>query len=240
MSSIIAVNMLFRRKKEESNAVQLNAALDTSFQNVRQDIYNVFSWLNYLNERLLSVQKQLDALPASKEEIRHIIDGYYSYDGVLRKIDEIHERIDSLAAKQKHFPEELEDIRARLSRIVHPVGKVAPQPRTVVRAETAKLDEISQRLKHIEDSRKKNVREVMVQKITKNSKTYVKNVIVQLIRKYGEIPALKLKEMVVDEQGLCSKSSFYRLLNEVQEEAEVSVAHSGKEKQIVFKLTKNN
>jgi len=231
--------MFFRRKKEETSVTTLNNSLDISFKNVSKDIYNIFSWLNYLNDRILSVQKQLDFVPKSKEEVKQIIDSYYSYENMLHKISELNERVDNVSRKQNQVPEELDEIRTKLRKIAQIDDKQVPQIRTETKTETSKLDEINDRLKNIEEQRKRNLREVMVKKLTRNSKEYVKNVITSLIRKYGKIPALKLKEMIVDEQGLCSKSSFYRLLNEVQEESEVSVAHKGKEKEIVFKLQKN-
>ncbi len=81
-------------------------------------------------------------------------------------------------------------------------------------------------------------KERLVQKITKNSKAYVKSVVLSMIKKYGKIAALQLKEMIVDEQGLCSRSSFYRILSEVEKEPEIGVLQEGKEKTYVFRLAK--
>ena len=46
--------------------------------------------------------------------------------------------------------------------------------------------------------------------------------------------------MVVEEQGLCSKSSFYRLLDEIEEEPEIGVMKKGKEKHYIAKIQKKN
>ena len=54
--------------------------------------------------------------------------------------------------------------------------------------------------------------------------------VLSYIKKYWEITALQLKEMVVEEQGLCSKSSFYRLLQEIEERGDIGVVKEGKEK----------
>jgi hypothetical protein len=74
-----------------------------------------------------------------------------------------------------------------------------------------------------------------MKRIAKNSKEYVKSIIFAAIRKYGEIPASKLKEIIVEEQGLCSKSSFYRLLAEIETENELGVIEKGKEKIYLMK-----
>jgi hypothetical protein len=83
--------------------------------------------------------------------------------------------------------------------------------------------------------KKEGIRERLVRKIAKNSKDYVKSVIYSLIKKYNQISAPQLKEIVVEEQGLCSKSSFYRLLGEMEEENEVESLQKGKEKIYLFK-----
>ena len=79
------------------------------------------------------------------------------------------------------------------------------------------------------------IKEKIIKKITKNSKNYIKSVIYSLIKKYGRISAPQLKEIVVEEQGLCSKSSFYRLLSELESDNEVGIIRQGKEKLYLYK-----
>ena len=59
---------------------------------------------------------------------------------------------------------------------------------------------------------------------------------IQTIRK----AALQLKEIVVEEQALCSKSSFYRLLEEIEQEPEIGVVKKGKEKHYITNISKKN
>ena len=232
--------MLFKRKN--TGPEKVNNMLELSFKNVSKDIYNIFSWLNYLNNRLVGLQTQMDYMPKSKEEIKDIIDQHYSYENISKKIQELNERVDSLISKQKTVPEELDEIRTKIKNMATIDDIHSLRTRTISPIETppqtSKLDEINQRLKHIETKRQATVREKFVQRITRNSKEYIKNVIISLIRKYEKIPALKLKEMVVDEQGLCSKSSFYRILTDVEEGDEITIVRKGKEKQYILKMIK--
>ena len=46
--------------------------------------------------------------------------------------------------------------------------------------------------------------------------------------------------MIVEEQGLCSKSSFYRLLEEIEQEPDIGVIKEGKEKHYIAKISKKN
>ena len=50
----------------------------------------------------------------------------------------------------------------------------------------------------------------------------------------------QLKEMVVEEQGLCSKSSFYRVLDEIELEKGITSSREGKHKIYVFKMVKDH
>lgn len=84
---------------------------------------------------------------------------------------------------------------------------------------------------------KQSFKEKIVKKLTKNSKDYVKSIIVSLIQKYEKVSALQLREIVVDEQKLCSKSSFYRILEEVEKGREVGFMKDGKEKLYLSKIS---
>ena len=75
-----------------------------------------------------------------------------------------------------------------------------------------------------------HLKEKVVREVARRSKDYVKNVIHNLIQKYEKASGLQLREIVVEEQKLVSKSSFYRLLQELEDERRISVQQRGKEK----------
>ena len=77
-----------------------------------------------------------------------------------------------------------------------------------------------------------------MKRLTRNSKEYVKSVILSYIRKYEKISALQLKEIVVDEQNFCSKSSFYLLLEEIEQLEDIGVIKKGNEKLYVSKAVR--
>lgn len=84
---------------------------------------------------------------------------------------------------------------------------------------------------------KQNLKEKIFKNVTRHSKDYIKSMLLSYIKKYGKISGLQLREIVVEEQGLASKSSFYRLLIELEEDDSVSVVHEGKEKHYFFAAT---
>ena len=174
-------------KNEDYNTSKLHHALSIAFDHVKRDVAHAFNWINYFHkkhqehdERLAKIEQQLHLIPKSHQEIKQIIDYYYSYEHILHKMNELSARL-SVVEQQK---------------LEKTIGG----------------------------------RERLVKKVTKNSKDYVKTVITSLIKKYNRISASQLREILVEEQGLCSKSSFYRLLAELEEDSEVYSMPAGKEK----------
>lgn len=224
----------FRKKDMDSRKVDaLHQAVSHSFENVRKDTHNIYRWLDYLHKRhsyqdqlIQQLRQELQYLPKTREDLRRILDEHYSNDHLIKRIREIEDKVEAVSRRQTIVPAESHTQSYVQSHIV---------PGTV-----SKLDELHSRLEKLEQ-KKNYFKEKIIRKITKSSKDYVKSHILGLIRKYEKIAALQLKEMLVDEQRLCSKSSFYRLLEELEDEkdADIAVIKEGKEKMYMAKALKN-
>lgn len=245
------MGLFTKRKRVETGLIQLNNLLTNSFRNVQKDTAYILNWLSYLyqknlhqEQQITQLQEELQYMPKSREEIRKIIDEFYAYEPLLSRIRELDNRVEELRKSnlqlhnsynelhQKHheLDPKIEALKAKIG---------ANQPIIQPKISTAEVDELSKRLEKLE-AKKATIKEKIIKRITKNSKDYVKSIILSYIRKYGKITALQLKEMVVEEQGLCSKSSFYRLLEELEEEPEIGVIKQGKEKHYIAKISKKN
>ena len=210
---------------------RLHELLAASFGHVKQDTQNIFEWINYLYNRTIQqdetinkLNNQLSQMPKSREELKQIIDQYYSYENFHKRIAELDGRVTSLVELQKT---EIETVKRSLS--------LMPNNDAIL----TKVREIEERMNYIETRKRPSIKERIVKKITRNSKEYVKSIILSMIQKYGKATGLQLKEIVVDEQALCSKSSFYRLLEEIESLDEVSVARAGKEKHYMHKAVRH-
>jgi hypothetical protein len=225
--------------KEDEKVAQLDIALKESFARVRQDTGTIYQWLRYLQQmqaqqqqlieeqqhdlddyeqivgrhaQEISRQKQLierlqaelRTVPKDSETIKRVIDAHYDFDAILGRIVELEAKIIRL--------EQTKHVSAPLLQQSRQEVALSPSPATPSRPA---------------------LREKIVQRITRNSKEYLKSMILNLITKYGKISALQLREIVVEEQGLASKSSFYRFIEELEEEGAVSVVSTGKEKVLV-------
>ena len=213
--------MFWKKDNTEKKLNQISEALKKSFANVKKDTSNIFQWLNYFyrksmeQEQLLKqLQMEISYIPKTREDIRRIIDDYYSFESIMAKMRELNEKVDELARKQAF-------------------ERHAPHPSR----EHADISYIEKRLEKLEQ-KKFSMREKIVKRLARNSKEYVKSLMLSYIGKYERISALQLKEIVVDEQNFCSKSSFYRLLEEIEELGEIGVVKQGKEKHYIAKAIK--
>ncbi len=248
------MGLFSKNKKTGTELIQLHNTLTNSFRNVRKDTNNIFLWLNYLYKRNLhqeqlikNFQEELQYMPKSKQEIKEVVDEFYSYEDLLNSIKELDNKIEELRKShlqlhqshnelhQKHHEigPRLAVLKARLEEAELKQRKILPE------IPAAEINKLNRRLEKLE-TKKAAIKEKIIKRITKKSKDYIKSIMLSYIKKYGKITALQLKEMVVEEQGLCSKSSFYRLLEELEEEPEIGVIKTGKEKHYITKLSKKN
>ncbi len=217
-------------KDESQEIITIKNNVESSFSNVKGDVYNIYAWVRHLqqsneflkaqaqntNQQLQIITQKLDTSNISKTEIKHMIDEHYSHHTShhYAQFDHITQKLDSIADINR---QKTADIFER-------------------------LDIISKRVEQVENTpiaKKRTFKEKIVQKIQKSSKDYVKSIILNFIRKYERISALKLREIVVEEQGLASKSSFYRILEEIEDQEDITIIREGKEKIYILKMAQN-
>ena len=214
----------FKNKKRGLEISKTQSFISLAFTKVKQDMMHVTNWLQYFHQkheqhdyRLDMIEQQLSSMPKTKEEIKEIVDSYYSHEDIQNKIKGISQRLDEIERKKLQEPGQ------RIDELEH-----------------RKLLELNQRLRDVEVrgyESKRGIKEKLIKKITKNSKDYVKGVMLSLVKKYSKISAPQLKDMIVEEQGLCSKSSFYRLLTELENDEEIDTIQHGKERIYLYKTS---
>ena len=217
--------MFWKRDDEtERKLRQINEIVKKSFSNVKKDTTDIFQWLNYFYKKnmeqeqaIRQLQAELSYMPKTREEIRHIVDEYYSFEGVMSKIRELNYKVEELAMAQQQ-------------KQIQPLI-------TVPREQQSDIYGFEKRLERLEQ-KKMSLKEKIVKRVARNSKEYIKSMIISYIKKYEKISALQLKEIIVDEQNFCSKSSFYRLLEEIEALEEIGVIKQGKEKHYISKTMK--
>jgi len=223
----------------EIKVEELDQALKSSFQKVRDDFEHVNLWLNYFYSQeaerqnlLTNLQHQLTHMPAAQPA----------------EIPEIPE-LNSALARLKSAEEKIEQLKVSVHSSQPVINKIAELNSKVNLVEQTgksvfeRLREISARVDKLEQNRTRssiNLREKIMKKVARKSKDYIKNVLLSTIGKYDEISALQLREMIVEEQGLCSKSTFYRILEEIEEEESVSMVAKGKEKVYLPKIVREH
>ncbi len=102
--------------KEKQNALsisKIHSFLSLAFTKVKQDMMQVTNWMQYFQKkheqhdyRLDMIEQQLSYMPKSPQEIKQIIDSYYSYDHILNRIHEFNQRLDEIEHK-KNKPKQI-------------------------------------------------------------------------------------------------------------------------------------
>ena len=209
--------------KKDTVSEEINVHLRNSFGNVKRDTSALFEWIGYLHHKAqqqeVIIQQQNHSLTALHQHVvtnvpthhgvKQIIDTHFALNDMQQRLNHLHKKIEVMASLHDQHHDRINEIRSRL--------------------------EVAQTTTEKKGSQ---LKEKLIRNLAKNSKTYVKNAIVSYIEKYSEISALKLKELVVDEQQLCSKSSFYRLLQELEDGEHVAVMKEGKLKSYLKKPSK--
>lgn len=205
---------LFGKQKEVQKAIAQS----------RHDTDVLMQWVRYLHEAnkylqdkvhvqqnlidtqrvaLHELQVTVRHMPKTAAEIKRIVDAYYDFNPIINRLKHIEDKISLLEMRK---PE------------VKYVPKPAPQLAVVPPETPPKASALQEKL---------------MRRIVQNSKDYIKKTIQSLVHKYGRISALQLREIIVEEQGLCSKSSFYRILEEMEREQSIAEVNDGKIKVFV-------
>src|SRR3990167_9574053 len=117
----------------EKKISQMHNLLLGSFANVKNDTQKLFQWVNYLHQKNLEqgseikqLKLELSYIPKRPEDIRKIIDSYYSFDNIMERIKIISEKVDRLASSRESEPytphvqlqqPEIQEIEARLKQL---------------------------------------------------------------------------------------------------------------------------
>jgi len=203
---------------DEERLEHLHHNLIHSFAKIKDDIatlgkgvHNINQWILYLHEELKSQDKQIENL------LSHIKEYHLPQDELEKLLDS--------RSEIKHVMSKIENLNGKLE-------TVAKQHEPILKM----LDTHHERLSSLEGSTQRPAfKERIMEKISKNSKDYILGLISSTIQKYGRISGLQLREIIVEEQGLCSKSSFYRLLLELETSNHIEVIQQGKEKYYLHK-----
>ena len=243
-------------EKNEKKIEQINETVRKSFVNVKRDTTAIFQWMNFFYRKIMEqdgmirdqdlmirdqdkmirdqdkmirdqnllireMKMDISHAPKTREEIRKIVDDHYELEALIRRVKELDHNLEKISRQKANI--------------------VPHEPEHKLKREIMDYDAISElqdRLQKLEIKRLSG-REKMARKIVQKSKEYVKSVIISYLKKYERISALKLKEIIVDEQNFCSKSSFYRILEELENLDEIGVLRQGKENFYLYKAMKN-
>lgn len=191
---------------------RFHSAVSNAFFRVKEDINQLFTWINFLNER-------------SKSQESKLLDLESKYTLLSKQIDQLAAQLNSLSLTQKQSQNQDPDLKPILERITLILDQLQNKQ--------SKATNLTQQTKERQKKKLKSelqAKERIAKRIVKHSKDYIKNLILNLLTRYPGSTAFQLKEIIVDEQALCSKSTFYRLLSELEKEGKITQTKRKKRK----------
>lgn len=201
----------FKKKEFE----ELHIYLKNSFSRVKDDTQNIFQWIQHLNQKIQQQELFLQYYQNQLQTTPYHDHQYYQY--LHQRIEQLSQKVNCLLEKHDHHSQKLD-------------------------YHSQKIDYFYQKLQDLEAQKTKpkaSFKEKVIQTLSRHSKNYLKNLIFQYLEQHQNISALQLKDIVVDQQGLASKSTFYRLLAEIEESPQVTVVRDGKQKYFFLKPVYN-
>ena len=208
--------VLFKKKDNQDQ----HPHIKQSFENVKKDTSALFDWVDYLHHK---VQEQ-ESLIRQQQKYLRSLHKYLGTNSIT-------------AADVKKLMDQPQKNMFLLHGQIRAIHKKLDVMASLHDHHRSRITELHARLNSPSLEKKGSaLKEKLIKNIARNSKAYIKNTIIGYIEKYHEISALQLKELVVDEQHLCSKSSFYRLLQELENKQKVIVVKKGKYKNFLVKL----
>jgi archaellum component FlaC len=224
-----------------------------NMSNVKREILMVKEDISFMKGNMLAIR---GAVSSVKGEISGEI------SSLRNTTKDIFERLESLSRREPSLRNELKDelrheldvfrrdIKSEVCQKIEENSTPSLPPTIFQRLDdlNRRMDEINLTKSSIQNSQvevnspqnitstRSSLKEKIFKKVTRHSKDYVKSMLISLIKKYDKISGLNLREIVVEEQGIVSKSSFYRLLTEIEEEEGIHVLHEGKEKHYFWTL----
>jgi len=211
----------------------LEENIKTSFAGVRSDTDTLWQWVQYLQSQNDEMRRSLDdntaavkQLPTAeivRQEVQEAIDKSDVFSQLMDRIRHVEHRVDRLAHVEQRISViegSQKDVFSRLKELHSHVSEVGNLRRQNVIPRT--VSGPSQTITPLQEK--------AVKLAARNSKELIKQSIRKLIRLHGKISGVALRESIVSEQGLCSKSSFYRILEEMEDTDDITVSQDGKEK----------
>lgn len=232
--------MWFFGKSKDVVSSEQFSLLSSNFQ---QQFDIAWQWISFLQSEVQRANSNVQAVHVnSSKNVSNIARNVPSHDHVRQAVEsavrESLAREQALVTRFDSFEHSmnssLASLRESVSRFDPIISRVERLESDIPKVVTA-LESLRQRLENSSSNnvvKKSSLQERVERKIRHHGKDFLKQTIRGMVQKYGRLSGLQIREMLVDEQGLCSKSSLYRILEEL--ESEFKTVSDGREKIFIF------
>ncbi len=212
---------------------------DTS--SVSRQVDNHPGW-SHMSNRIAQTEAQMQRVLQSHQ---------HSFDQSLR----LNDHIAKIPQLQTEFHEQMAQLHQRISRIQSKLGDqdttvhldrleaqisrlkadMEPLKSQVFESHNRQIEAIKQKMEQpVSPAAKPVLHTRILNTLKRNSRAYAHSTILSYVKKHGKISVQQLREILVEEQAILSKSAFYRHIEEVEEMEGVAMVKEGKNKILFF------
>ena len=181
------------------------------------------------------VEMQNQASAASLQLTSHIGKMPQMQFQMHEQIAQLHERISRIQAKlgDPDYAAHMERLEAQVNRLKAEIEPIRSQ---VFESHHKQIEALKEKIAAPEQQPQPRpaLQARLMSSMKRNSRAYAQSMILSYVRKYGKISVQQLREMLVDEQAILSKSAFYRHVDEVEKLDEVAMVKDGKNKLLFY------
>ncbi len=189
-------------REEEQRWEHLDNSLTTAFSKVRQDTQNLFSWISYFHQHLMDHRKETHHLRQKFDEQSHYIRLLHQQTQALEK------RLALIENKPAPQPQ-----------IVHIRENIPEQIRTKSEPD---VNQIRTEPEPISNVKRPRFEEKVLTRIRTKKKPYIMQKVLDIIGTQS-VSTKELERIIVEEQQLCGRTSFYSYLRELRLKKQISI-----------------
>ncbi len=175
-------------KEEDERWEHLDNALTHTFGKVKQDTQNLFAWVSYFHQHMLAHRRETHALSLKfEEQDRHMAQ-------LKNEIALLQQKVQLIDAKPAQIVQITDQVRTKYEPSTEQI-RTESEPNT--------------------NQKRSNFETRILHRILKKKKPYIMQKIMESIDE-NELSTKELERVIVDEKGLCGRTTFYDYLRELR------------------------
>jgi len=226
----------YLKKRVIGNALaELDRKIALSFSNVDRDIRNLQQWIIHLNNRSELLHKSHNEHVALTRKDVQNINQWLSY--LYKHNNELHKYLRELVENVMKLKDGYEKINTKIGEILEKSEKIGSSTYQVRTRYEPKYEPKSEpEPGESEQKKKSGFEQKILNQIKPIRKDYIIQQIMGLVSK-GKYTTKEIERIIVDEKGLCGRTTFYSYIKELKLKKEIEYQEKGQKKVLTTSIS---